>query len=257
MAAASHSATEVASAELAKIDLSKDNAAFETVFATAKVESSNVLSPSLSPSLPALDFIDDVDMETLESTLVMMRDDTITKPRHICFNTKDKLLCVLDKSDALRPREALRVAQFSVSLLHPSLFGKHAFQLAMGVTGSLVALADVATYKFLCESENEAHQWYSTLRKYTKCCDKCAKVYQYSHETKSNTSLIDDIPVTGTTISLTVVDAKNLKLSNGTKLTNVYGVVYFGDLKYGKITYKEYDSAGPYWDETFEIRYNS
>ncbi|KAJ1342857.1 hypothetical protein BSLG_002516 [Batrachochytrium salamandrivorans] len=156
---------------------------------------------------------------------------------------------VLEKANALgmkmtRPKETIPIESCSVYSIDSSAVGKPAFQIIYSEGENIIS------YTCVAETELVRDDWAEILKRYARCCTKCAALSGFSLNTRRNENLVSKSSIKyRRTLSLRIIEAKDLRSSSGFGTISPYCLVLLDDVNFARTTTKQSETA--IWTETF------
>ncbi|KAI8917019.1 hypothetical protein DFJ77DRAFT_328679 [Powellomyces hirtus] len=159
---------------------------------------------------------------------------------------EDGLLYCFDNEAAVKPREILSLPYSAVHHLDNSYFNRpHCLQIIC------LTRKGRQTYNLIAETASCKIEWMSVLRKHASCCIKgvIAREQTGLHPLPNE----EDPGFTVTrSFQLSVMEAKDLKGSQGLSGLNPYCIALLDDVKQSRTSTKAGDA--PFWGEDFEFQ---
>ncbi|KAH6570347.1 hypothetical protein BASA62_004394 [Batrachochytrium salamandrivorans] len=184
--------------------------------------------------------------ELKRGTLHIRRDDMSVswKFRVAIFRQDQHTLYLHDISDMTRPKETISIESCSVYSIDSSAVGKPAFQIIYSEGENIIS------YTCVAETELVRDDWAEILKRYARCCTKCAALSGFSLNTRRNENLVSKSSIKyRRTLSLRIIEAKDLRSSSGFGTISPYCLVLLDDVNFARTTTKQSETA--IWTETF------
>ncbi|KAI8590146.1 hypothetical protein BDZ88DRAFT_415699 [Geranomyces variabilis] len=228
-------AIDVLSERLGAIDLEEDNEEFQEAHMVDEVgqQGHNVSVAALANPVKA-------------GRMLLKRGDFVAgwKSRYFVLMDEGMLYC-FDNEAASKPREIICLPQSAVHHLDNSYFTKpHCLQIVS------MTRKGRQTHNLIAESAAAKNDWMRLLRRYASCCIKgvIAREQTGVHSTLDSG---DHGFTIARSFNLSVMEAKELKGSQGLTGLNPYCIALLDDVKQSRTTTKNGDA--PFWGEDFEI----
>ncbi|KAJ3154929.1 Ras GTPase-activating protein 1 [Geranomyces michiganensis] len=229
------SAIDTVSERLGAIDLEDDSEEFQEAHMADEVgqQGRNVSVAALANPVKA-------------GRMLLKRGDFVAgwKSRYFVLMDEGMLYC-FDNEAAAKPREIISLAQSAVHHLDNSYFTKpHCLQIVS------MTRKGRQTHNLIAETAAAKSDWMRLLRRYASCCIKGVVAREHTGVHSPPDMNEDGFTITRS-FTLSVMEAKELKGSQGLTGLNPYCIALLDDVKQSRTTTKSGDA--PFWGEDFEI----